>query len=93
MVVFQFYAVTCIILIAAIAVLFRQGRKENRFTHALYALLGWQLLGFGLTFFVRLPQLAELNIATEWVITGVQVISWGILVWGLGFDWRLLMIR
>ncbi len=92
MVVFQFYAVTCVILIAAIAILLRQGRKENRFTHALFALLGWQLLGFGLTFFVGLPQLAELNIATEWVITAVQVISWGILVWGLGFDWRLVFI-
>lgn len=89
MVVFQFYVVSCIILIAAIAILLRQGRKESQFTHALYALLGWQLLGFGLTFLAGLPQL---NIATEWVIIGVQVVSWGILVWGLGFDWRLVFI-
>lgn len=84
--VLQFYSATFITLIAVILILLRQGRKNNPFIHALYVLLGLQLVGLASSFLVGTI------IPDVWLVIGLQVVAWSILLWGLGLDGRLNII-
>lgn len=80
--VLQFYIVLFFILLIAVIWLRRQGRKDSQFTRSLYYLLVLQLVG------VVITTLANPFVPSLWVALGLQVVAWGILLWGVGLDWR-----
>ena len=62
--------------------LWRQGREQSQFAHALYILVGFTLLLGLLSYSRSLSQAA--------LMLGLQLLAWGVLLWGLGLNWRFI---
>ncbi|MCP4356650.1 MAG: hypothetical protein GY796_01370 [Chloroflexi bacterium] len=78
----QFYIITLLFLLATAVWLWRQGRERSRFAHSLYLLMGWQVVGVGVSFLATVYPLGS------WPFVGLQAVSWGCLLWGLELNWR-----
>jgi hypothetical protein len=74
--VLQYSIAIFLILVAVILILLRQGRKNNQFIHSLYGWLGLQAAGLLSSFLIAG------YVATEWLLIVLQIVAWGILLWG-----------
>lgn len=78
----QYYIVTLFVLVVTAVWLWRQGRERSRFARSLLAITGLQMAGLAANY------LAELYPSGILLIIILQIVSWAILLWGLGLDWR-----
>lgn len=80
-----YYIITSFVLLITAVWLWRQGRERSRFARALYVLVGLQVMGAALSY-------ATTTLRWQtWVALVVQLGAWGLLVWGLNLNWRLIL--